>query len=31
MLNLMYSCEIPKATVLCALFEISLKDFQINY
>jgi len=26
----MYSYEIRKATILCALFEISLRPFEIN-
>jgi len=30
MLNLMYSCEIRKATVSCAFFEISLRPFEMN-
>jgi len=30
-LNVRYSYEIRKATVLCALFEVSLRHFGINY
>jgi len=30
MLNWVYICEIRKATVLCAFFEISLRPFEIN-
>jgi len=30
MLNLMYICEIRRATVLRAFFEISLRHFEIN-
>jgi len=26
----MYSCEIRKATLLCAFFEINLTRFEIN-
>jgi len=30
MLNVMYSCEIRKATVSCAFSEINLRPFEIN-
>jgi len=30
MLNLIYSCEIRKATVLCAFIEVSMRPFEIN-
>jgi len=31
MSKLMYSCEIRKATLLCAFFDISLGPLEINY
>jgi len=30
MLNFIYSCEIRKATVACAFFEISLKKLKLT-